>query len=312
MNRRTLPALGLMMAAALAVALLSYPSATTRAADDRPATRPASAPSPKKVVLIAGSKSHGPEGNGVHDYGWSVRLLHALLERSNARDGLRAEHHLGGWPDDPAAVEDADAIVVISDGRDGDQYAEALHLASPARVQQVDRLMRRGCGLVLVHFSTFAPDRYAEQALRWVGGYFDWETDGKRQWYSAINTLDAEVTPLAPDHPVLRGVRPFRMREEFYYNLRFAGPDAAPAGARTTSLLAVPALGGREPDGNVVAWARERPGGGRGFATTCGHFYDNWRNDDFRRTVLNGIVWSAGAAVPAGGVEAAYIEREKL
>src|SRR3954462_8418263 len=65
----------------------------------------------RKVVLIAGVKSHGPEGNGLHDYGWSVRLLHAMLEQSNVKDQRRVEHHLDGWPKDPKAVEDADTIV---------------------------------------------------------------------------------------------------------------------------------------------------------------------------------------------------------
>ena len=35
----------------------------------------------KQIVLIAGKKSHGPEGNGIHDYAWSVRLLKVLLDR---------------------------------------------------------------------------------------------------------------------------------------------------------------------------------------------------------------------------------------
>ena len=26
----------------------------------------------KNIVLIAGLKSHGPEGNGIHDYAWSA------------------------------------------------------------------------------------------------------------------------------------------------------------------------------------------------------------------------------------------------
>ena len=33
-----------------------------------------------KIVLIAGKKSHGPEGNGMHDYNWSARLLKTALE----------------------------------------------------------------------------------------------------------------------------------------------------------------------------------------------------------------------------------------
>jgi type 1 glutamine amidotransferase len=233
-----------------------------------------------------------------------------MLEKSDMQDRIRVEHFTNGWPKDPKALDDADCIVVLSDGRDGDKYSEAIHLQSKERIAEVDRLMKRGCGMVLIHFSNFASEKDSENVLRWVGGYFKWETDGKRQWYSAIKTIEAEVSPVTPDHPVLRGVKPFRMKEEFYYNLKFA-----PAEKGVTPLLAVKDLGGREPDGNVVAWAMQRSkeqGGGRGFCTTCGHFYDNWKNDAFRKTVLNGIVWSAGVEVPEKGVEAAFIPREEL
>ena len=154
---------------------------------------------------------------------------------------------------------------------------------------------------------TFAPDEYAPEILDWSGGYFDWETEGKRQWYSAIQTLDTDVVLPTADHPVVRGVKPFKMKEEFYYNLRFHPGDAA-----LTPLLAVPALQGREPDGRVVAWARQRRDGGRGFGTTCGHFYDNWRNDSFRRMILNALCWTAKVEVPAEGVTARFFERDEI
>ena len=51
-----------------------------------------------------------------------------------------------------------------------------------------------------------------------------------------------------------------------------------------------------------VAWAYERPNGGRGFGFTGGHFHKNWQQDDFRKTVLNAIVWTAQGDVPADGV----------
>jgi len=262
---------------------------------------------PKKIVLIAGKKSHGPEGNRIHDYPWSVRLLKATLERSNVREQVKVEMHFEGWPKNERTFEDADTIMIISDGRDGDKYEEAPHLASPERVETVERQIKRGCGFVTFHFSTFAPDAYAEQMLRWNGGYFDWETDGKAQWYSAIKTVEADVTLPAPEHPIAQGVKPFRLKEEFYYNLRFSPGDKA-----LTPLLAVQALGGREPDGNVVAWARQREDGGRGFGTTCGHFYDNWLDDDFRKLILNALVWTARLEVPEGGVESRYLERDEI
>src|SRR5262249_11543197 len=139
---------------------------------------------------------------------------------------VRVEAHLGGWPRDPATLNDADAVLVISDGRDGTLYEEAPHLATLERVRAFDAVMKRGCGLMTFHFSTFAPEKYRPEVLRWNGGYFQWEQDGKRAWYSAIRTVEADVAVTAK-HPVARGVKPFRLREEFYYNLRLS-PDAVP------------------------------------------------------------------------------------
>lgn len=261
----------------------------------------------KKIVLIAGKKSHGPIGNGIHDYGWSVQLLRVMLEQSNIRDRVTVEHHLDGWPSDSSTLEDADTIMIVSDGRDGHLFEEAPHLASPERVRLLDRLMKRGCGFVTFHFSTFAPNRYAAEMLRWCGGFFQWETEGKRQWYSAITTKEAEIQLGASDHPVSRGLTPFRMREEFYFNLRFPEADR-----RLKPIWIVPALNGRKPDGNVVAWAREREDGGRGFGTTCGHFYDNWKQPQFRKLILNALAWTARVEVPVGGVEARYFSHDEI
>src|SRR5688572_10152860 len=146
----------------------------------------AQATRPAKVVLIAGVKSHGPEGNGLHDYPWSVRLLRAMFEASNVKDRVSVEYHLNGWPKNDATLDDAATIVIISDGRDGHLYTEAEHLASKERVERVQKLMDRGCGLVTIHFSTFAPDEHGERMLEWTGGYFDWEENGQRKWYSNI------------------------------------------------------------------------------------------------------------------------------
>ncbi len=264
----------------------------------------------KKVLVIAGKKSHGPEGNGIHDYPWSARLLKVMLDRSNVKDRIQVDYRLDGWPKDQGIVESADTIVIISDGRDNDKYADAPHLESDARVAFVDQQMRRGCGLVTFHFSTFAPEKYREPLLRWNGGYFQWETEDKRKWYSAMRTVESEVELTKTMHTTLRGIRPFKLKEEFYYNLRFDPRDQG-----FSPLLMVPALKGREPDGNIVAWAKQRTkadGNGRGFGTTCGHFYDNWKNDDFRRLMLNGITWSAGVDLPEGGVEARYYDRDEI
>lgn len=285
----------------ICAALVSMPMA--RAAD-----------APKKIVLIAGQKSHGPVGNGIHDYPWSVKLLKVMLYNSNVSDRVRVEYHLDGWPEDATTLDDADTIMVVSDGRDGDKYEEAPHFQSDERAALIQKQIERGCGFVTFHFSTFAPDKYAKQSLEWTGGYFDWEENGERKWYSAIEVHETEVVPATPEHPVLRGVGPFKMKEEFYFNIRFA-EDAArrePSTDGTTPIWTVPVLPGREPDGRVVAWAKERKDGGRGFGTTCGHFYVNWEQPEFRRLILNALVWTAGAEVPEGGVEARYFTHAEI
>ncbi len=261
----------------------------------------------KKVVLIAGPKSHGPVGNGIHDYPWSVKLLKVMLDNSNIQDQVRVEYHLDGWPENPATLNDADTIMVISDGRDGEKFTEAPHFANQEHLQQIQRQIDRGCGFLTFHFSTFAPDQYSKQIQNWSGGYFDWEENGVRKWYSAIKTLQVPVVLSHADHPVCRGVKSFEMREEFYFNLRFQQNDP-----RLTPLLEVPALQGRTEQGNVVAWAKERENGGRGFGTTCGHFYDNWQNAAFRKFILNAIAWTAQASVPAQGVEARYYTHAEI
>lgn len=264
----------------------------------------------RKIVLIAGPKSHGPVGNGIHDYGWSVKLLKVMLDNSNIRDEIRVEHHLDGFPTDVKTLDDADTIMIVSDGRDGHIGKEALHFASEANLKAVQKQIDRGCGFLTFHFSTFAPDQYAKQICHWSGGYFDWETDGERKWFSAIQTKTTVVLPSEPMHPVLTGVTPFQMREEFYFRIRFA-----PEGSEIkdlTPIWSVPVLAGSKGYANVVAWAKQRANGGRGFGTTCGHFYDNWKHENFRRAILNAIAWTAHVSVPDAGVNARYFSHAEI
>ena len=58
--------------------------------------------------------------------------------------------------------------------------------------------------------------------------------------------------------------------------------------------------GKKEPQ--TTAWAYTRAGGGRGFGFTGAHVHNNWMNDNFRKLVLNAIIWTAKITVPADGV----------
>ncbi len=260
--------------------------------------------SPRHIVIVAGAKSHGPAGNGIHDYPAQARLVHDALQRSTLGDRLsitRAEDN--AWPGD--AIADADCLVVISDGRDGDlPYAEASHLADEQRIAEVDAAVRRGMGVVTVHFANFASEKDLPRALDWQGAAFQWQQGGERNWKSRITWACGVLDLLARDHPVLRGVASDHLREEFYHQLVFHHD--------VTPLVKVRALPGETELDQTVAWCLQRPGGGRGFGTSIGHSLDIFRHDGVRTLLLNGIAWAAGADVPAEGVRVDVAEREQV
>jgi type 1 glutamine amidotransferase len=252
----------------------------------------------KKIVILAGKKSHPAT---MHEYIKNARLIKVMLEESPGLQDLAIEIHENGWPRDESTLLDADLILTISDGRDGPNGL-GVPFMTDERMNIMRKAVEAGSGFMTFHYSTFAPNNYGEEMLRWSGGYFDWQNaQGEREWYSDIRFLDEEVELIGADHPVMRGVKPFRIFEEYYFDIRFSKENAG-----FTPLIQVPGLKSEQEFGNVVAWALDRADGGRGFGTTMGHLYANWKNEDYRKFLLNAIVWTAGAGVPAGGVDARF------
>jgi len=249
--------------------------------------------SEKKVVLLAGTVHQGPGGHppGTHEYELTARLLAAALDKM---PDVKVEVHFDGWPRDEKALDDADTIVVISDGADRNPADHPLLVGE--RLQVLGRQMERGCGLVAIHWSVFVPnDRGGPEFLEWIGGYFDYQSGPEPQkWFSKIQTAQTRPRPASPEHPVSRGLAPFDLREEYYYNIRFRENDP-----RLVPILSTPIPG--EDKEQVVAWAVERENQGRGFGFTGGHFFENWGVPSFRRMVLNAILWTAHVEVPDGG-----------
>ncbi|MEZ4774631.1 MAG: ThuA domain-containing protein [Bacteroidia bacterium] len=257
-----------------------------------------------KIVILAGKKSHGP---GEHEYIKSARLIKAMLDKTEGLN-IRTEIYYDGWPEYPKALDNASLILTISDGQDGDLYSPVPFML-PERMEIMKKQMARGCSFGVIHFSTFAPDNLSDEILDWGGGYFDWQDDtGARNWYSAIKTLDTTVTLASPAHPISRGLpNDFRLKDEYYYQIRFRDSDPG-----LIPILNVPSLKNDLPHSDLVAWAVERENGSRGFSTTMGHFFDNWKNDQFRKLMLNGIVWAAGVEVPANGMDAPFYEDREV
>ena len=60
----------------------------------------------------------------------------------------------------------------------------------------------------------------------------------------------------------------------------------------------------------ILCWAYDRPDGGRGFGFTGAHYHKNFGNDNFRKVVLNSLLWIAKMDVPANGVESSVTEED--
>ena len=255
----------------------------------------------KKVVFLAGRPSHRPLE---HEHNAGCWLLARCLNDNVPDRVLATVYHNNGWPSDPTAFDNADAVVMYCDGgRD--------HMVN-RKLRQVDALARKGVGIGCIHYGVEVPKgESGDRMLDWTGGYFEAHWSVNPHWTAEFDKL--------PVHPITRGVKPFKLRDEWYYHMRFRRDMEGvtpiltdlppkqtlnrPDGAHSGNPHVREAIERGEPQ--HVMWAIERTaagGGGRGFGFTGGHFHKNWGDDDFRKTVLNAIVWIAGAKVPEEGV----------
>ena len=255
----------------------------TTAAIQEIKVRPTPAKIPR-VLFLAGKKSHGP---GEHEYEESLLLLQGLIDNSVAF--IDSHIFRQGWPFDEEDLEDADTIVLFSDGADHGELNHPL-LVGTRRLKVLGELMDKGVGLVALHYSLFLPrEKGGDQFLKWVGGHFDYESgDAPNKWFSRIETREFKVFPGAERHPVSRGVEPFSIKEEFYFNIRFP--------KEKKNITPIATLDPEKSDwSRVVGWAIERPDGGRGFGYTGGHFHKSFEHPQVQQMLINAILWTARA-----------------
>lgn len=259
---------------------------------------------PKKLVILAGRPSHPPL---MHEFNAGTKLLQKCLA---GVAGLETSWHAGGWPESEKALEGTDALFLYADGGGGHPFLQG------DRLRVVGDLMRRGVGLVCAHFAVEVPkDKGSREFQEWIGGHYEHLWSCNPIWEPKFAEL--------PKHPITRGVKPFQIKDEWYFNMRFR-PEMKGV---TPILSAVPSDAVRNgpyvyPRGpykhiqeargrsETMMWAVERPDGGRGVGFTGGHFHVNWGHDDFRKVVLNALLWACKIEVPRDGVASHVTEAD--
>ncbi|MFM1768016.1 MAG: hypothetical protein RJA22_545 [Verrucomicrobiota bacterium] len=261
----------------------------------------------RKLLLIAGTPSHGYMD---HEYRAGCLLLQKCLADF---PGLSVTVVSNNWPSDPAVFEGVDAVFMFCTGGGGHPAAR------PERLKLLGDLMAKGVGFGTCHYGVEVVKGDPGNAfLDWQGGYFE-------TFYSVNPHWEAHFTNF-PNHPVARGLTPFRVNDEWYYHMRFredmkgvtpilsAVPPEGTRGrpGQSSSHGGNPEVQKRKGQAEHVMWTYERPNGGRGFGITGAHYHRNWTNENFRRAVLNALVWMSGLEVPAAGVQSTVTSDDLL
>lgn len=256
----------------------------------------------KKIIFIGDAGTHGPRGN--HEFMAGEILLARILHEAypNVHCVMYSSKN---WPKD---VAHADAIIVALN-----------HGQRAATDPNIAAAIKKGAGFGALHFGVEVNKGEAgNNYLNWMGGYFE-------TFYS-VNPWWTPKFEKFPDHPVARGVKPFSVRDEWYYHMRFVDGEKGV----TPILSALPDIknvsknpsdrGGNEfvhADVSAgkpqhMAWVYERPDGGRGFGFTGLHAHGNLGNDSFRTVLLNGVAWITKLEIPKDGVPSKTPDAKEL
>ena len=155
-----------------------------------------------KIVFISGKPSHGPMA---HEHRAGNTILADALNKSGLDvEAVVVPHY--GYPEDKSVLKNAATVVIFCTGHRG-------HVLNP-HLDEFDALMKKGTGVVMIHWATEAEKgKPGEKFLEWMGGFCDLDWSVNPHWAPRFTNL--------PVHPITNGVREFSVNDEWYYHMRF-------------------------------------------------------------------------------------------
>ncbi len=247
---------------------------------------PSWAETPRKLLLIGqGPDGHPPE---THEYVAGIRVLAKCLAGVPNLE-LMVVRADGAWKEGPELLGRVDGVVLFVS--EGARWIDS----DPARRDAFAKLAARGGGVVALHWAMGTRDaRAIDGYLKLLGGCHG----GPDRKYKVV---EEEALLVDPKQPISSGIKNFRVKDEFYYQLKFVKPDGS-----VRPLVQVPIEGRKE----TVAWSWERPGGGRSFGFSGLHFHNNWRMPEYRRLVAQGVLWTLKLPIPREGLPVTVTEAD--
>lgn len=267
----------------------------------------ASAQSTKVIYFMAGLKDHAWPSR--HETEKDLLVLQRCLDSVSNVKGVKivTKFIYGRTALDIEDMKDAAAIVIESSAESSS--AKRTHPLFPPSgdnkkgyskevedyLNQVDSLHKNGMGIVVLHWAVAAENQKAAN-LQW-----NWFGGGYIPGYSQNPLGMWKITPVqhAKEHPVLQGVGSWIYKDEIFSRFMVVPGDPH----RTNLLMGEAAKTNQGPvDSRCITWAYEK-GQSRALLYGGMDYHAALLKADYRRFLLNAIVWAAGIEVPAGGVE---------
>ena len=241
---------------------------------DTPTAKPPGAQ--RLLLLYQAPDGHPPQ---THEYQAGLRRLQRTLSGQQGLE-VRLVPADEPWTDGPELLDGADAVVVfLAEGA-------AWLSRSPERLAAFQNLAKRGTGFTCLHWGMGTKQAEPIAAFASLFGGCHGGPDRK---YKVLNT---QLVPVA-SHPITRGILTTEVHDEFYYALKW------PSGSSPPTPVARGTIDDRE---ETIAWAWERPDGGRSFGFSGLHFHRNWEQSSYERLVTQGVLWTLQREIPSEGI----------
>lgn len=265
---------------------------------------------PTKVIyFLAGPKDHaGPEGSGRHETRRDLLVMQHCIDSISNATGVKITTKFS-YMRTALDIEDLKGVdaIIVECSAEGSSKERAHPLFPPSEntrtydkatldyLAKLDSLHKAGMGIMVLHWGITTTNQKASQY------YLSWFGSASLSGYTRNPLGYWEVKPIeaAKNHPILRGVGPFNYKDEIFSRM-VVNPGDPYRTDLLTGTIEKSNQGASEPLGIATAYDKN---GARGVLWGGMDYHSALKNENYRRFVLNAILWTAGVDVPKGGVK---------